>query len=117
MIKSLFTTEQIEIMFANSRQTKIDHIGNHFPVVSLRILGTDMHWLLSELNPDFPNIAFGLCDLGLGFPEIGYVDLDELEQAMLRRKGCIFVTDPKFKATKSLLDYASDARDVGFIVI
>tara|TARA_R110000803_G_scaffold32522_1_gene71616 strand:+ start:107 stop:415 length:309 start_codon:yes stop_codon:yes gene_type:complete len=34
-------------------------------------------WYLSELNPD-DNIAFGLCDLGVGCPELGYVSLDEL---------------------------------------
>ena len=34
-------------------------------------------WYLSELNPD-DNIAFGLCDLGVGCPELGYVSLNEL---------------------------------------
>jgi len=28
-------------------------------------------WLLTELDPDDPDIAFGLCDLGMGFPELG----------------------------------------------
>ena len=32
-------------------------------------------WYLSELDPE-TNTAFGLCDLG--FPELGYVSLDEL---------------------------------------
>tara|TARA_R100001244_G_scaffold129949_1_gene101763 strand:- start:352 stop:660 length:309 start_codon:yes stop_codon:yes gene_type:complete len=35
------------------------------------------NWYLSELNPD-NNIAFGLCDLGVGCAELGYVSLDEL---------------------------------------
>tara|TARA_Y100001970_G_scaffold235739_1_gene294935 strand:- start:3224 stop:3604 length:381 start_codon:yes stop_codon:yes gene_type:complete len=35
-------------------------------------------WLLSEYNPD-TGIFFGLCDLGLGLPEMGYVSLDELK--------------------------------------
>ena len=34
-------------------------------------------WYLSELNPD-DNIAYGLCDLGVGCAELGYVSLDEL---------------------------------------
>jgi hypothetical protein len=35
-------------------------------------------WLLSELDPDSSDRAFGLCDLGLGSPELGYVSLSEL---------------------------------------
>jgi hypothetical protein len=34
-------------------------------------------WLLTELDPE-TGIAFGLCDLGQGFPELGAVDLNEL---------------------------------------
>lgn len=34
-------------------------------------------WLISDLDPE-TGIAFGLCDLGQGFPELGYVSLDEL---------------------------------------
>lgn len=32
-------------------------------------------WLLTELDPD---IAFGLCDLGPGFPELGSVQLSDI---------------------------------------
>ena len=35
-------------------------------------------WLLTEIDPDDHDLAFGLCDLGLGIPEIGWVSLDEL---------------------------------------
>ena len=38
-------------------------------------------WYISELDPD-TNIMFGLCDLG--FPELGYVSMDELEQTELQ---------------------------------
>ena len=34
-------------------------------------------WYLSELDPE-TNIAFGLCDLG--YPELGYVSIDELKE-------------------------------------
>ena len=40
-------------------------------------------WYLSELNPD-DNIAFGLCDLGVGCPELGYVSLDELSKLKVK---------------------------------
>ena len=34
-------------------------------------------WELIAVNPE-TKIAFGLCDLGLGFPELGYVSVAEL---------------------------------------
>ena len=38
-------------------------------------------WYLSELDPN-TNIAFGLCDLG--YPELGYVSLDELSNLKVK---------------------------------
>jgi|TARA_R100000315_G_scaffold62508_1_gene44619 hypothetical protein len=37
-------------------------------------------WWISERDPTDPDRLFGLCDLGLGFPELGYVSLNELRQ-------------------------------------
>jgi hypothetical protein len=36
-------------------------------------------WLLTELDPEAPDIASGLCDFGMGTPEIGNVAISELE--------------------------------------
>jgi hypothetical protein len=33
--------------------------------------------LLTEIDPDDEDLAFGLCDLGLGSPELGWVRLDD----------------------------------------
>jgi hypothetical protein len=41
-------------------------------------------WLLTEIDPDDGDRAFGLCDLGLGEPELGYVSLAELESVRAR---------------------------------
>ena len=43
------------------------------PVV--RLVSGECSWILSELDPK-TNLAFGLCDLG--YPELGYVDINEL---------------------------------------
>ena len=43
-------------------------------------------WLLTEIDPDDHDHVFGLCDLGLGMPEIGWVSLGELA-AVLGRLG------------------------------
>jgi hypothetical protein len=35
-------------------------------------------WLLTEIDPEDETVAWGLCDLGMGFPEFGTVGLTEL---------------------------------------
>lgn len=47
--------------------------------MKLFLPGSAATWLLTETDPDDPDIAFVLCDLGLGFPEIGSVRRSELE--------------------------------------
>jgi Protein of unknown function (DUF2958) len=49
-------------------------------VVKLFTADGNATWLLTELNPDI-DLDFGLCDLGLGQPELGYVSLKELSAA------------------------------------
>jgi hypothetical protein len=34
-------------------------------------------WILTELDPE-DGVAYGLCDLGQGYPELGYVSLIEM---------------------------------------
>jgi len=48
------------------------------PAVYIFVPGTNVTWVLWEYSPT-ENEAFGLCDLGFGFPEMGYVDIDEME--------------------------------------
>lgn len=66
-------------------------------------------WLLSELDPDDPDIAFGLCDLGAGEPELGYVSLAEIE-GYKGPLGIGIERDLSFTATQSLTAYAKEAR-------
>lgn len=49
------------------------------PVVKLFTPDAGATWLISEIDPNHPDIAFGLCDLGQGFPELGCVSIGELE--------------------------------------
>ncbi|WP_435528456.1 DUF2958 domain-containing protein [Mesorhizobium shangrilense] len=48
------------------------------PIAKLFTPDAGATWLLTELDPDDPDIACGLCDLGMGSPELGYVYLSEL---------------------------------------
>jgi len=50
------------------------------PVVKLFTADGNGTWLLTELNPDI-DLAFALCDLEFGEPELGYVSFAELAVA------------------------------------
>jgi hypothetical protein len=78
------------------------------PVVKLRTADGRCTWLLTEIYPDDRNLAFGLCDLGLGITELGDVDLAEL--ARLRSPdGYPVMREPEFMASKTLSAYAEHA--------
>jgi hypothetical protein len=82
---------------------------NFMPVVKLFNPCGAATWLLSELDPEDHDIAFGLCDLGFGFPELGNVSIEELESV----KGPLGIgieRDLHFKADKTLVAYADEAR-------
>ena len=110
----LITKAEQAQMIRNGIQTKKDHIGNHWPVVKLFMPDGAAIWLLSELDPMDPDVAFGLCDLGLGFPELGYVQISEIK-SLRGVFGLPVERDLGFKATKSILEYSSDAHDAGRI--
>ncbi|MCP4238893.1 MAG: DUF2958 domain-containing protein [Aestuariibacter sp.] len=70
---------------------------------------------MSELDPDDHDIAFGLCDLGLGFPELGSVRLSEIEEVR-GPFGLPVERDLHFTAKKTVSEYAKEARAYGRIV-
>jgi antirestriction protein ArdC len=65
-------------------------------------------WLITELAPEDPDIAFGLCDLGMGFPELGTVRISELE-SVRGPMGLRVERDLYFEAAKTLSEYADEA--------
>ncbi len=100
-------------MFANGRANAecIAKDGNtidHKPVVKLFTPWAGCTWLLTELDPEDPDIAFGLCDLGMGCPEIGSVRLSELE-SVSGPGGLTIERDIHFRATDTLTHYADEA--------
>ncbi len=78
------------------------------PVVKLFTPDGGATWLLTEINPDEPDIAFGLRDLGMGCPDLGYVSLAEI--TALRGKLELSVErDLHFVTDRLLSDYAAEA--------
>jgi hypothetical protein len=86
---------------------------DHWPVVKLFTPDAQCTWLLTELEDD-GDTAFGLCDLGLDTPELGYVLISELTAAR-GGLGLPVERDLHFKATKPLSQYAHEARVRGCI--
>jgi hypothetical protein len=93
----------------------IDDGVDHCPVVKLFTPGGPATWLISESDPDYPDRLFGLCDLGLGSPELGYVSLSEI-RAATQRFGIPVERDMHFVTDKPLSVFASEARERGRII-
>ena len=82
------------------------------PIVKLFTPDAAATWLLTEIDPEDSDIAFGLCDLGT--PEIGNVSLNEL--ASVRGKlGLPVERDRYFRAEYTLAEYADAAAKAGYI--
>ncbi len=110
----LFTREERNAMIEQWRKTLADEGGGDpFPAVKLFLPGTGATWLLTELDPD-EEICFGLCDLGLGCPELGYVSLIEITEAQIM-PGVTVERDTSFKPTKTFSAYALEANQKGRI--
>ncbi len=84
------------------------------PVVKLFTPDAGCTWLITELDPEEPDLAFGLCDLGMGCPELGYVSLAELADVR-GRLGLPVERDLHFVPKKTISAYADEARRQGGI--
>lgn len=105
----LITDEQRAQLLANGRQSLENENSDPPPVVKLFTPDAGATWLLTEIDPDDHDHAFGLCDLGHGFPELGYVSLAEL-QSVRGRLGLPVERDLHFIATKAISAYARETR-------
>src|ERR1700733_1459543 len=108
-----------EQLLANGRaqraaMDKRDDALDFKPVVKLFTPDAQCTWLLTELDSD-GGLAFGLCDLGMGEPELGYVSLAEL--APVRGNPALPIDrDLHFETDKTISAYADEARAHGHIV-
>lgn len=93
---------------------------DHLPVVKYFDPCGAATWIITELMPAEaegvePDMLFGLCDLGFGCPELGYVSLSELK-SVRGRLGLGIERDLYFKARYPLSVYAHAADRRGRIV-
>jgi hypothetical protein len=85
------------------------------PVVKLFAPSGAATWLLTEIDPSDETVAWGLCDLGMGFPEFGTVSLIELAQYR-GRFGLGIERDLHFKARGPISRYIEAATKAERIV-
>jgi hypothetical protein len=106
----LITSAQRQKLLENGRAQRAaidrqDQVLDFEPVVKLFTPDGNATWLLSQLDPDTGHLAFGLCDLGLGEPELGYVSLAELA-ALRGPLGLAIERDQSFVPTRTIAAYA-----------
>ena len=102
---NLFTKEQFDKLLDNGRTRDQDHS----PVVKLFTPDANCTWLFSEIDPEESDIAFGLCDLGFGCPELGCVSIAEL-LSVRGKLGLPVERDLSFTATHPMSVYTEAAR-------
>jgi hypothetical protein len=109
--RNLLSVEDLDQLLANAIAGERDHT----PVVKLFTPDANATWLISEVDPDDADRLFGLCDLGLRSPELGYVSLSELK-AVRGPLGLPIERDLHFVGDKPLSSYAEEARNMGRII-
>ncbi len=111
----LLTPKHRATMLANGRRYQTDPDFEAMPVVKLFTPWAACTWLLTDLDPEDPDIASGLCDLGLGEPEVGSVRISEIE-SLRGPLGLRAERDVNFVAKETIGTYAARARIDGRII-
>jgi hypothetical protein len=115
----LLTKTQFETLLANGRRQDAvrgtEAECDFEPVVKLFYPAGAATWLLTELDPEDPDIAWGLCDLGQGCAEFGTVRLSELS-AFRGRFGLGIERDIHWRARGPISAYIDAACEAGRIV-
>ena len=104
-------------LVANGRASEAQEDFDPRPVVKLFTPDGSATWLITEgyEEPDGDLRMFGLCDLGLGSPELGYVMLSEVEDVR-GGLGLPVERDLYFSPEYRLSRYAEIANHAGRIV-
>lgn len=116
----LFTPAQRASLLANGR-TSAEAVAldgdtpDHVPVVKLFTPDANATWLITEIDPENTDNAFGLCDLGLGCPEIGTVPISEISE-LRGALGLPVERDLHITLDQPLSVYADRARAAGHII-
>lgn len=84
-MQQLFTEEHTRQLLANGKQSYDEPGFDPWPVVKLFTPDGASTWLVTEIDPDEPDILWVLADLGIGYCEYGTARLSEL----MKLRGCL----------------------------
>ena len=107
------TDEQRREMLANGVARARGEDIDPYPVLKLYTPDAGASWVLAALDAD-GDTAYGLIDVGTGFPELGTVSLSMLA-GIKGPKGLPVAVEPQYKARKTLSVYVADAQRDGMV--
>ena len=114
--EALIPDDLLAKLIENDRTSEERDGFDPFPVVKLFTPDAGATWLFTEACPEGEDVRlFGLCDLGMGCPELGYAMLSEIEDVR-GKLGLPVERDLYFKAEHRLSTYVRIARHAGMIV-
>ena len=114
--EALIPDDVLARLIDNGRASEEQDRFDPFPVVKLFTPDASATWLITEAYPEGSDIRlFGLMDLGLGDPALGYAMLSEIEDVR-GKLGLPVERDLYFRAGHRLSIYARIARHAGMIV-
>lgn len=113
----LMTWDHIHQLLKNAQEAESALIKrcSHHPVIKLFTPDDKGTWLLTELSLHDPEMAYGLCDMGDGFPSLDFVSITGL----FMRRGPLdypVVRERDFIPTKTLKEYAEESFEVRRVV-
>ena len=113
----LLTANQIRCLVNNGHWNRIRRcqerpIDDFVPVVKLFCLWRPATWLLTEITHPDRDVAYGLCDLGVGLPEVSRVRLSSLK-TLRSSQGAGIEQDRYFRPIMTLAGYAEKSRRHG----
>ena len=115
----LLTDEQRAKLLDNGRRQApvkgTEEEIDFWPVVKLFTPDAQCTWLLTEIDAECNDVAWGLCDLGMGFPEFGTVSLTELA-ALRGRLGLPVERDLHWQSRGPISAYIDATVAAGHIV-
>lgn len=110
----LINERQRSQLLRNADLFNSEAIGEAWPAAKLYTLDAHATWLLVSLDPEDFDTAYGLCDLGIGTPSLGYIKLSDL-QAIRGPRDMPVCCDTYFVARYPLSEYVRRAEANGSI--
>ncbi len=101
-------------LLANGARSAAGEDIDPVPVVKLFTPDANSTWLLTELDLENPILAFGLCCLGMGSPELGSVSIFEIS-SVRGPMGLPVERDQHYRETRPLSVIAKLARNAGHV--